>query len=115
MTEEIVIDGINVAGCCNLDEWKHCNICQELIKTIPNRHQCLTEEDLRCEFYPNCNYKQLKRLEQENKQMKCVLEEIKRITEEDRNCMNSELACCQLCDKLDLIKDKINGVLGDEA
>ena len=52
--------------------------------------------------------------EQRNK-LKTALEEIKRITEEDRNCMNSELACCCLCDKLDLIKDKINGVLGDEA
>jgi chromosome segregation ATPase len=69
MTEEIIIDGVDVAGCFNLDEWKHCNICQELIKTIPNRHQCLIEEELRCEFYTNCYYKQLKRLEQENEEL----------------------------------------------
>lgn len=58
-----VIDGLDVSGCINIDEWEHCNICQVLIKTIPNRHQCLTEGDLRCEFYPDCYYKQLKRLQ----------------------------------------------------
>lgn len=70
MDKEIIIDGVDVAGCFNLDEWKHCNICQELIKTIPNRHQCLIEEELRCEFYTNCYYKQLKRLEQDNEELK---------------------------------------------
>ena len=63
-----VINGVDVSGCNNIDEWEHCNICQVLIKTIPNRHQCLIEEELRCEFYPNCYYKQLQRLKEENKE-----------------------------------------------
>ena len=78
MTEEIIVDGVNVVGCFNLDEWKHCNICQELIKTIPNRHQCLIEEELRCEFYTNCYYKQRKRLEQDSKQLTQWLDEARR-------------------------------------
>lgn len=50
-------------------------------------------------------------LNDEKYKYRSALEEIRKITEEDRNCMNSEIACCQLCDKLDLIKDKINEVL----
>ena len=50
-------------------------------------------------------------LQADIKRYKQILEEIREITEQDRNCMNSELACCQLCDKLDLIKDKINEIL----
>ena len=46
-----------------------------------------------------------------HKKYKQALEEIREITEQDRNCMNSELACCRLCDKLDLIKEKTNEVL----
>lgn len=60
-----IINGIDVSECIHLDEWKHCNICKELIKTIPDRHQCVTEQDLRCEYYSNCYFKQLKRLEQQ--------------------------------------------------
>jgi len=74
MTDKIIIDGIDISGCVHLDEWKHCNICKELIKTIPNRYQCLTEQDLRCEYYSNCYYKQLKRLEQENASLKEEIE-----------------------------------------
>lgn len=61
MTDEIIIDGVDVSGCIHLDEWKHCNICKELIKTMPNRHQCLIEQDLRCEYYSDCYYKQLQK------------------------------------------------------
>ena len=55
-----------------------------------------------------CEYKNTKADVDKYKQ---ALEEIREITEQDRNCMNSELACCRLCDKLDLIKEKTNEVL----
>lgn len=153
INKEIFIDGVDVAGCC-----KCYKVEQKILCGASNI----------CANNPNCYYKQLKRLEQENSDLKkqiesqkglitvggkqqykylqeidklqqenkelkekievldkmtgifsarlcdtyrSALEEIKRITEEDRNCMNSELACCRLCDKLDLIKDKINEVL----
>lgn len=67
-----IINGIDVSECVHLDEWKHCNICKELIKTIPDRHQCVTEQDLRCEYYSNCYYKQLKRLQKENEDLRQV-------------------------------------------
>jgi len=63
MTEnEIIIDGVDVSGCTNLDSWKHCGNCQELIKTVKTesgsfRNFLVSEQDLRCEFYPNCYYK----------------------------------------------------------
>lgn len=61
--KQIIID-----DCIHLDEWKHCDICEKLIKTKDGangkkREHLLIEEDLRCDFYPNCYYKQLKYLE----------------------------------------------------
>ena len=65
MAEEIIIDGIDVRKCTHIDNWKHCNCCNDLIKTIyPKATKCHIEEDLRCEIYPNCYFKQLKRKEQ---------------------------------------------------
>ena len=81
MDKEIIIDGVNVSGCNNIDEWKHCNICQVLIKTIPNRHQCLTEGDLRCEFYPDCYYKQLQRLKEKLRTEKIYSSQIEELEE----------------------------------
>ena len=65
MTDKQIID-----DCIHLDEWKHCDICEKLIKTKDGangkkREHLLTEEDLRCDFYPNCYYKQLQAKEQE--------------------------------------------------
>lgn len=74
MTNEIINDGVDVSKCVHLDEWKHCNICKELIKTIPDRHQCLTEQDLRCKYYSNCYYKQLKRTQNALQEIKVVAE-----------------------------------------
>ena len=66
MTDKpIIIDGVNVSECIHIDNWKHCNCCNDLIKTIyPKATKCHIEEDLRCEIYPNCYFKQLKRKEQ---------------------------------------------------
>lgn len=70
MTEEIIINGVDVSECLHLDDWKHCNCCNDLVKTIyPKATKCLIEEDLRCETYPNCYFKQLKRQEQKNENL----------------------------------------------
>ena len=60
----------------------------------------ITKNGFICDCEQNVKYRQ-------------ALEEIREITEQDRNCMNSELACCQCCDKLDLIKDIISEVLDE--
>lgn len=63
--EEMIINGIDVSKCIHIDEYKHCNCCNDLIKTIyPKISKCLIEEDLRCEIYPNCYFKQRKHAEQ---------------------------------------------------
>ena len=60
MTEEILIDGVNVAGC---EHFCH-NVCTE-------KGFC---DDASCKLFENCLYKQLKRLEQENKALKKQIE-----------------------------------------
>lgn len=66
-----MINGVDVSGCIFLDEWKHCNCCNDLIKTIyPNATKCHVEQDLRCETYPNCYFKQLARKTQECEELK---------------------------------------------
>ena len=72
--KQIIID-----DCIHLNEWKHCDICEKLIKTKDSangkkREHLLTEEDLRCDFYPNCYYKQLKAKEQECEELKKELQ-----------------------------------------
>lgn len=69
MTEEIIIDGVDVAGCISFDKNNGYNIC------------CYddTREDKIpfanfCEENKNCYYKQLKRLEKENKELKEINE-----------------------------------------
>lgn len=80
--KEIIIDGVDVSKCIHIDNWKHCNCCNDLIKTIyPKATKCHIEEDLRCEIYPNCYFKQLKHKEQEYEKQKQTLAEIKPILE----------------------------------
>lgn len=72
--EKIIIDGVDVSGCIHLDDWKHCNCCNDLVKTIyPKATKCHIEEDLRCETYPNCYYKQLVRKTQECEELKALV------------------------------------------
>ena len=59
MTEEIIIDGVNVAG-CNAYKEGHC-----LDKTA-----ILLCDTNKCSNYNDCYYKQLQRLKQENKELK---------------------------------------------
>ena len=85
MTDKQIID-----DCIHLDEWKHCDICEKLIKTKDGangkkREHLLTEEDLRCDFYPNCYYKQLKAKEQECERLKKWLPIVTRLENEFEN------------------------------
>lgn len=121
MTEEIIIDSVNVA-------W-----CEYFAKQ--NEHSCL-EENGNCENISNCYYKQLIRLkqqhnddteeiaklgldvtilEQENKQMKSTLEEINTIVKQllqgvSSNCINNT----PYLTALSLIETKINEVLNED-
>ena len=81
--KQIIID-----DCIHLNEWKHCDICEKLIKTKDGangkkREHLLTVGDLKCDFYPNCYYKQLKAKEQECEELKATLKVIA-----DRPCLN---------------------------
>ena len=62
MTEEIIIDGVNVAGC----EFYQI----EANELYPKAQYCGSMRNTFCENEPDCYYKQLKRLEQENKRLK---------------------------------------------
>ena len=65
MTEEIIIDGVNVAGCTYFQQ-------------EDDEYTCGAEECngavVGCRACDNCYYKQLKRLEQENKDLKKQIE-----------------------------------------
>jgi len=145
MTEEIIIDGVNVAG------------CKYYTPTCVSTHLwgALTKSN-KCEDNPNCYYKQLKRLEQENKELKIYIESNKQQVEEaemlvmDNDRLQQEVenlkdtiyydiekyrialeeireivkvdckGCTAECDCDDdwtryMIKNKINEVLGDEV
>ena len=80
MTEEIIIDGVNVAGC------------------IYYKQECIANcgmfalGDFKCEGQI-CLYKQLKRLEQENKELKAENEKLKAqldVLEEDNKKLSKE-------------------------
>ena len=62
MTEEMIIDGINVAG-CEFFDYECSAYRQEYWESEDNT------KDM-CSSHPNCYFKQLKRLEQENKELK---------------------------------------------
>ena len=102
MTEEIIIDGVNVAGCKN-----YCVVLKDM---------CAFGGTKRCSQIHNCYYKQLKHLEQENKEnihylacmteqrnkLKSALEEIKVISDNYNLTVNK---------RRKQIADKINEVL----
>ena len=71
MTEEMIIDGVNVAGCGYYDSKNDKDNWCDL--TCTREHAPF----FRCESMPNCYYKQLQRLEQQNEKYKKALEEIR--------------------------------------
>ena len=64
VTEEIIIDGVNVAGCEFL---RNC--------IIPDNYGCKIDDSLCCDV-GNCYYKQLQRLKQENNSLEAELQNI---------------------------------------
>ena len=69
--EEIIIDGVNVAGCEYYYEMDDCDGCHQL---------CNNATDIKneyCEHYKECYYKQLQRLQQENAELKAEKERLK--------------------------------------
>ena len=65
MTEEIIIDGVNIAGCLSFCQNNGHNICcydDTREDKIPFANFCVENKD--------CYYKQLKRLKQENEELK---------------------------------------------
>lgn len=106
--EQIMIDGVDISGCEFIDEWKHCDICNSLIKTVyPNATKCLTEQDLRCETYQNCHYKQLKRKEQECEKYEQLFDEL-----DKRVSIGTKIFDCIVVSKI--VKDIINKAKGEE-
>ena len=65
MTEEIIIDGVNVAGCEHLTEIMGCWL--STADYLPYKGNITNQL---CKYNDNCYYKQLKRLEQKNKELK---------------------------------------------
>lgn len=65
MSEEIIIDGVNVAGCEHLTEIKGCwlSTCDYL----PYKGNITNQL---CKYNDNCYYKQFKRLQEENEKIK---------------------------------------------
>ena len=126
MTEEIIIDGCNVAGCENYTTIEDCDGIHDLCEQL----------DDYCSIKKDCYYKQLKRLEQENfaltqesqqksqticeleqenKQMKSALEEINITVKQllqgvSSNCINNT----PYLTALSLIENKIDEVLGND-
>lgn len=92
MTEEIIIDGVNVAGCHNKTPYK--NDYGDV------QCKCYRFEDIEndtflfgiCKQHPNCYYKQLKRLEQENKELKAELNKV--IDEREKKIEETLLKGC---------------------
>ena len=89
--KQIIID-----DCIHLNEWKNCDICEKLIKTKDGtngkkREHLLTVGDLRCDFYPNCYYKQLKAKEQECEELKKGLNLILTVQKNCKECPHQKL------------------------
>lgn len=130
----IYLDGVDVSECIHIDEWKHCNCCNDLIKTVyPNATKCHTENDLRCETYPNCYFKQQARKTQECEELKrkvelmmdcpdCKVDEYKKALEEIEeyikkyecdNCEDFVFGCGDCGTPRDIL-DIINKAKGEE-
>ena len=115
MTEEIMIDGVDVAKCVFLNKtngFKHC-YCTNAKDTLGD------ERDTRyggCEYNENCYYKQLKRLEQENAKLKKALKEIREMAIYDceRECSNDSEDCTIGSCLEKRIQRKINKVMKDD-
>ena len=103
MTEEIIIDGVNVAGCEYFDRDSSLNNC--LAHCIPYP-ECTCYES--CDEHPNCYYKQLKRLKQENKELK---EEIRFHNKENSNLLAERNAAQIVYDEIREVRERYRSAL----
>lgn len=62
MNKEVIIDGVNVAGC-------------EFHSSTPSSELCYMKGN-KCNDNSNCPYKQLQRKEQECEELKCYIKEV---------------------------------------
>ena len=78
--KQIIIDGVDVSGCRNIKyEHKWWNMAgheqnSENVCALSFDKNADFEEDLLCQDTPNCDYKQLKRKEQECEELKIYIE-----------------------------------------
>ena len=97
MTEEIIIDGVNVSECC-----------------FYNNSKCDNPNGMACNCINNtvCYFKELKRLEQENeeqrKKYRSALEEIREIANYMADDSDDFIVCYE---GIEEIQNKINEVL----
>ncbi len=144
MTEEIIIDGVDVAGCeyyyrcdCKINDDTDINLCKwhndcyyKQLKRLQEKYDTLTNKFFNSETDKT-------RLEQENKELRreivelrkdcnhcnfykyrSALEEIKEDMEQDTTCESRECGCDDYAKCLNCIKEtilnKINEVLNDK-
>ena len=87
--DEIIIDGVNVAGCIhfwNINEAKNLKLCKINFDNVYFSNGLPLAE--KCKEHKNCYYKQLKRLEQENAELKQENEELRNLWRLD--CLKCE-------------------------
>lgn len=68
MSEKIIIDGVNVAGC----EYYASDI-DETCRELNGKYDVEVCDFCKCESVDNCYYKQLQRLKQENEELKEII------------------------------------------
>lgn len=126
MSEEIIIDGVNVTECEHYTTMEDCDGIHDLCEQI----------DDYCSIKKNCYYKQLQRLKQENEELKEKInkfqwdnpyyilyenvvtqrDKYKQALEEIRNIVKpiKDNTCFGMnCGAVDWILDEINEVLND--
>ena len=112
MTEEIIVDGVNVAGCQ----------CFENDKCLWSKKYYESNLTPNCEEVKDCYYKQLQRLKQENENLKKEVKQIrtyeelklkkyKQALEEIREIVTGNYDVLEPQAKKD-IENKINEVIG---
>lgn len=92
MTEEIIIDGVDVSK-VSFDKNNGLHIC-----CCDDIRDEKTPFMLFCSNNPNCNFKQLKRAEQKLKTIESVATDLLSLTNEFDNCYHKDE--CKKCDRV---------------
>ena len=98
MTEEIITDGVDVAGCEHYTTMEDCDGIHDLCEQL----------DDYCSIKKDCYYKQLKRLEQENKKLK---EEIQFHNKENSNLLAEKNATQIAYDEIREVRERYRSAL----